>query len=315
MWICRALVVALLAMSPSIAAASPAADTGLTWHSYGKGDAARRYLVYRSADLAPGAPVVVWLHGCWFRGSDPSDTDRVQSALDTGFPALAARYGFAVVFPQQPRSANADECWNWFDPMQQWSGAGEAATLDGLTAAAVTDLRADPKRVYLAGHSAGGAMTAVLGAAYPQHFAALGISAGFPAVMGLDSLGLFAGNRMIGQGVRRLPAAVVTGSDDPLSQPWIQQLITGEWRRANLAADRRSLDVLGAFTDVVAPAEPDSVEEFAGTGSSYPFTVSQYRVGGHIAVDHWVFQGMGHEYPAATMTPALWDFFAASGAS
>ncbi|UGT42582.1 PHB depolymerase family esterase [Nocardia yamanashiensis] len=310
-----ALITAVVTLAVHVAVGPPvrAEPAESSWHTYGRGADARQYLTYRPADLAPGSPVVVWLHGCWFRGGDPTAAERVESAAATGFPALADREGFAVIFPQQPRSANSDECWNWFDPLQHWSGHGEAALLAGLVARAVEDLHADPNRVYLAGHSAGGAMTAVLGAAYPERFAALGVSAGFPAVDGLDSLGAFAGARMLERGVRGLPVAVITGDADPLSQPWIQRLVTDEWRSADRMADGGRLDVLGGLRDAVLPPAPDAVEEQPGVDGEYSRTISRYRIGPRISVDHWVFHGMAHEYPAALTTPALWRFFTAAG--
>ncbi|MFB7717085.1 alpha/beta hydrolase family esterase [Nocardia sp. NPDC056100] len=310
------MVLSLVVAVPSIADVTAAAQTtDLSWHEYGSGAAARRYLLYRPPQLAAGSPVVMWLHGCWFRGTDPSDADRERDAMATGFPALAAAQGFAVVFPQQPRSANSDECWNWFDPVQQWCERGEVATLAGMVSEAVDELRADPKRVYLAGHSAGGAMTAVLGAVHPERFAALGISAGFPAVTGLDSLGTIAGSRMIERGVRSLPVTVVTGSADPVSPPWVQGLVAGEWRSAGLAASAGRVDILAAVAAAIVPPTPDSVDTYPAGDGEYARTVSHYDIDGRIGVDHWVFGKMGHEYPAATMTPALWRFFTASGAS
>ncbi|WP_191094329.1 extracellular catalytic domain type 1 short-chain-length polyhydroxyalkanoate depolymerase [Nocardia colli] len=302
-----------VAAEPAAAAAVAVSAADLTWHDYGSGGQARRYLLYTPPGLAPGSPVVVWLHGCWFSGSDPTDAERVQSALSTGFPDLAAAKGFAVAFPQQPKSANSDECWNWYDPTQQWGAKGEAATIAGITGQVVDSLQADPKKVYLAGHSAGGAMTAVVGSVYPNRFAALGISAGFPADTGLDALGMIAAAKMIDQGVRRMPVTVVTGEKDPVSVPLFQRLVVNEWRHANASARAGRLDLIPAVIDAIAPPAPDSVRTYPGGDGEYARTVSHYRVGDRITVDQWIFKGMGHEYPGKTMTPALWQFFSDNG--
>ncbi|MFD6160961.1 alpha/beta hydrolase family esterase [Nocardia sp. NPDC060256] len=315
-----ALATALLLVPVSPAAAEPAGAAALavipaelTWHDYGSGASARRYLSYAPAGLPPDSPVVVWLHGCWFSGTDPTDDARVESALATGFPDLAAAKGFAVVFPQQPKSANSDECWNWYDPTQQWGAKGEAATIAGITGQVVDALHADPKKVYLAGHSAGGAMTAVVGSVYPNRYAALGISAGFPADTGLDALGMIAAGKMIDLGVSRMPVTVITGEKDPVALPLFQRLVVNEWRHANASARKRSLDLLPAVIDAIAPPAPASVDTFPAGGGEYARTVSHYRVGDRTTVDQWVFQGMGHEYPSKTMTPALWQFFSDNG--
>ncbi|MGX1778820.1 extracellular catalytic domain type 1 short-chain-length polyhydroxyalkanoate depolymerase [Nocardia brasiliensis] len=315
-----ALTAALLLGVTGVATAEPGAASAravtaadLTWHEYGSGKQARRYLRYSPPGLAPDSPIVVWLHGCWFSSSDPTDAERVADALATGFPDLAAAKGFAVAFPQQPESANSDECWNWYDPIQQWGAKGEAATLAGITGRVVDDLRADPKKVYLAGHSAGGAMTAVVGSVYPDRYAALGISAGFPADTGLDALGMIAAATMIDRGVRRLPVTVVSGEKDPVSLPLFQRLVVNEWRHANASALKKKLDLLPAVIDAIAPPAPGSVDRYPAENGEYARTVSHYRVGDRTTVDQWVFEGMGHEYPSRTMTPALWRFFSGNG--
>src|SRR5471032_3237279 len=56
-----------------------------------------RMLFYAPPKLAPGAPLVVILHGC---GQSAAAYDE-----GTGWTALADRYGFAVLAPEQ-KSAN-----------------------------------------------------------------------------------------------------------------------------------------------------------------------------------------------------------------
>ncbi len=115
-------------------------------------------------------PLVLMLHGCT---QTPDDF-----AAGTGMNAIADAHGFLVAYPEQPASANPYKCWNWFDPAHQTRGAGEPS----LLAAIVDDVRAthkvDPLRIYAVGLSAGGAMASILGAAYPDLFAGLGICAG-----------------------------------------------------------------------------------------------------------------------------------------
>ena len=59
-------------------------------------------------------------------------------------------------------------CWNWHLPEHQKRGTGEPAFLHGLVQHAIENFSIDPRRVYVAGLSAGGAMAAILGQAYPD---------------------------------------------------------------------------------------------------------------------------------------------------
>jgi poly(hydroxyalkanoate) depolymerase family esterase len=116
--------------------------------------------------------LVLMLHGCT---QDPEDF-----ALGTRMNALAEEFGLIVAYPHQPRLANANGCWNWFDRRHQNRGSGEPAKLAGLTQALAKEFDVRRERVFAAGLSAGGAMAEILAETYPDVFDAIGIHSGLP---------------------------------------------------------------------------------------------------------------------------------------
>ncbi|MBR0898305.1 PHB depolymerase family esterase [Bradyrhizobium tropiciagri] len=130
------------------------------------------------AQLARSPALVVVLHGC---GQTAASYD-----LGTGWSALAAHYGFALLMPEQQAINNANTCFNWFNPQDIARDQGEAASIRQMIAHMVGAHEIDPKRVYVTGLSAGGAMASVMLATYPDVFAAGAIIAGLPFGVATD---------------------------------------------------------------------------------------------------------------------------------
>jgi poly(hydroxyalkanoate) depolymerase family esterase len=127
---------------------------------------------YMPDALEPAPALVVALHGC----------TQSASSYDhgAGWSTLAGRYGFALLLPQQPASNNPKACFNWFQPEDIARDCGEALSIRQMVARMIADHGVDPRRVFVTGLSAGGAMTSVMLAAYPEVFAAGAIIAGLP---------------------------------------------------------------------------------------------------------------------------------------
>jgi poly(hydroxyalkanoate) depolymerase family esterase len=123
---------------------------------------------HESRELA----LVIMLHGCT---QSPEDF-----AVGTRMNALAEEFGLIVAYPHQPRLANAQGCWNWFDRRHQNRGSGEPAKLAGLAQALAKEFDVRRERVFAAGLSAGGAMAEILAQTYPDVFDAVGIHSGLP---------------------------------------------------------------------------------------------------------------------------------------
>jgi poly(hydroxyalkanoate) depolymerase family esterase len=133
---------------------------------------ALRMFSFTPDNLPPEAALVVVLHGC---GQNAAGYD-----LGAGWSTLARRYGFALLMPEQTPSNNAQGCFNWFNPEDTARDSGEASSIRQMIARMVGDHHINPRKIFVTGLSAGGAMTSVMLATYPEVFAGGAIIAGLP---------------------------------------------------------------------------------------------------------------------------------------
>ena len=151
-----------------------------------------RMFAFAPAKLQQPRALVVVLHGC---GQTAAGYD-----LGAGWSTLAKHYGFALLLPQQQVANNVNGCFNWFNKDDIARGHGEACSIRQMIARMVRDHSIDPRRIFVTGLSAGGAMTSVMLASYPEVFAAGAIIAGLP--FGVASNVREALNAMRGAGAR-----------------------------------------------------------------------------------------------------------------
>jgi poly(hydroxyalkanoate) depolymerase family esterase len=116
--------------------------------------------------------LVVVLHGC---GQTAAGYD-----MGAGWSTLAKQYGFALLMPEQQPSNNVNTCFNWFNPSDTARDSGEACSIRQMIARMVADCKIDKHRIFVTGLSAGGAMTSVMLATYPEVFAGGAVIAGLP---------------------------------------------------------------------------------------------------------------------------------------
>jgi poly(hydroxyalkanoate) depolymerase family esterase len=114
------------------------------------------------------------LHG---RTQSPDDF-----AAGTRMNLIGEEQTCLVVYPVQPSEANAAKCWNWFRPSDQRRDKGEPSLIAGITRQVMRAYSVDP------GLSAGAAAAAVVGATYPDLYAAIGVHSGLTCGVANDPI-------------------------------------------------------------------------------------------------------------------------------
>jgi poly(hydroxyalkanoate) depolymerase family esterase len=260
----------------------------------------RLYSVYTPVSYRVGTavPLLVMLHGCAQTAGN--------LATGTHMNRLADEYNFVVAYPQQTRDYNRTLCWHWYSPAHQSRGSGEPAIIAGIvqeiehTSARWT---IDRRRVYVAGASAGAAMSVILGATYPNLFAAIGVHSGaeyratssFGGVLGVGQRGgpdpLQQGKAAydaMGSFARVVPTIVFQGTRDFVVRPINGEQVIQQWMQTNALASGRTYNVsFNHPASAISGRVPD--------GHSYTVYTWKDSHGNEIQ-QYWKVMGLGHAW-------------------
>ncbi len=242
-------------------------------------------------------PMLLLLHGC---GQTPA-----EFVDATRFTESADRNGFLLVVPHQQSRHHPQRCWRWYEAAHQRRGAGEPAVLAGIVARVGAEedrWRVDPRRVYVAGLSAGGAMALTLAATYPDVFAAAGVHSA-PAHRSASgvrqALAAMAGRTPVPPPEPGAPAIaptiVVQGGADTVVRAVNGDRVVDQWLAHRAAASRTAPSTTPGATAGVDPVGRSRTE--TGRVGGREFRVRRwYSTRGRRVLEHWRVDGLGHAW-------------------
>lgn len=288
----------LLVLLTGCAHGRPPLDQDLKQGSLASGGRTRTYL---SLDGAPGAPLVIALHGRLGTGAG-------QAQL-TGFAAIAKREHLFVVFPD-----GVDKSWH---DARESGPAAEQQVDDVAFVSALIDAfvakGADPARVFVMGMSNGGVMSLTLACRLSGRLAGVAsVTGGFPASLGEHC-----------PMERPLKIMLVFGTADPL-MPYEGGVVAkrkdhgtvlGTEAAAALLAKKNGCDEgpeLSTLPDVNAD-DGSTVEVRTFKGCRAPVVLYTVKGGGHAWPGGWAYfpeAFIGKTNRDFDASETAWRFFA-----
>ena len=281
------------------------------WQSYKDSTSNHQYFVYTPTTyhVRTAVPLLVMLHGCTQTAED--------FAVGTGMNQLAEQYGFIVAYPQQMRKANRILCWNWFKSAHQFRNRGEPARIARIVQAIrqnTSQWTIDSNQIYVAGASAGAAMAVILGANYPDIFAAIGVHSGieYQAVTSIISafkVMRHGGPDPVSQGQRAfesmgsykrvVPTIVFQGTRDRIVPPISGDQVVQQWMQTNHLASHGLYLADFKYPTRTTPGQVPG-------GYAYPMYSWKDSRGKEIQA-YWKINGLGHAWSGGSPSGSYTD--------
>jgi poly(hydroxyalkanoate) depolymerase family esterase len=309
------ILISSFIVKPSSAAAAGQFVTG----TYG--GKTYKLFIHGQYDENTSYPLYVMLHGC--------TQDANQFAAGTQMNALAEEKGFLVLYPEQNSAANSNKCWNWFETSHQSRGSGEPSVIAGMVQAIKGSYSIQNEQVYVAGLSAGGAMSVIMGAAYPDIFSGVGVGAGLEYKAATSTVSAFTamsngGPNPVQQGrlayqemgsrAELMPVIVFHGTSDYTVNSINGTQVISQWSVTNDLAANGSED---GWIDG-NPEKSETLQVPAGRS----YTVNEYNgEDGKVWMKRVFVDGMGHAWSGGSSQGSytdpqgpnasfiMWEFF------
>ncbi len=271
-----------------------------------------RSLVYVPGSVRPGnpAPLVVVLHG--------ANTTAEQQRASNLFDPIAVRERFIVMYPDHETDSALGQhplqSWHFYNPLEMQRDVGDAQAIAELTRQAMATWNVDPERVYIVGMSAGGWMTSIMGATYPDLYAAIGLVESGAYGIGLAGIGqplgplllrpellALAAYQAMGSRTRVLPVINIQGEKDPAATPASGAHAVRQWLMTNNLVASGNLNA--PFP--LSPTETIDVTPQSG----YPYHIDIYKdEDGCRILEQVRIEEMAHYWPGGSDDPKLRGF-------
>lgn len=306
------LVLVAICLTPFARRVQASSSGSWQQFTYNGSAGSRPYFVYTPANYQVGTavPLIVMLHGCT---QTPADF-----ATGTQMDALADQKQFIVIYPQQTSTYNSEECWNWFQTADQSRGSGEPAIIAGVVQTVeqnTSQWTIDTSHVYVAGMSAGAAMAVVMGATYPDIFAAIGVHSGLEYQAGTDQT---SGTQALSQGgpnptqqgqaaynamgsyARVVPTIDFQGTSDYTVYPINGDQVIQQWMQTDHLASNNTYNA--SFN---SPSSTTNGQVPNG-GRSYTTETWNDNSGNEVE-EYWKVNGMGHAWSGGSSSGSFTD--------
>jgi poly(hydroxyalkanoate) depolymerase family esterase len=299
----RKAAAGMVATTIALISSASVAGTFSEFPNFGSNPGNLKMFTYLPDRLPDPAPVVVVLHGC---------NQSARSYLDhSGWKEHADEAGFALLLPEQqmgpgpiffPDGLNhLARCFNFAELRDSRRDSGEALSIKQMIETMTVEHQIDPGRIFVTGLSAGGGMTSVMLATYPDVFAGGAIIAGLPYRCGTATrtADVDCGVTLVGQPHKSAP--------DHAPQEWagrVRQAVPGFqgsyprvsiWQgKADATVDpRNAVELMEQWTAVHGIDQTPDMQKEDGDVTRRQFEASD----GRVLVESYEIRGFGHATP------------------